>query len=119
MADDKKRIAVAFYRTDTGKEPVREWLKELEPNDRRIMGNDLQTLEYGWPIGMPLCRAIKSHKGLWEARSNLSSGRIARVLFCVTGERMILLHAFIKKAQKTPERELKVAVKRMKGEAND
>jgi phage-related protein len=81
-----------------------------------MMGNDLQTLEYGWPIGMPLCRAIGSHKGLWEVRSNLSSGRIARILFCVTGGRMVLLHAFIKKTRKTPEHELNVAVERMKGE---
>ena len=119
MTDDRKRVAVAFFRTDSGREPVREWLKELDPDDRRIVGNDLQTLECGWPIGMPLCRSLKSHKGLWEVRSNLSSGRIARVLFCVTGGRMVLLHAFIKKAQKTPARELNVAVRRMKGEGND
>ena len=119
MTDDRKRVAVAFFRTDSGREPVREWLKELDPDDRRIVGNDLQTLEYGWPIGMPLCRSLKSHKGLWEVRNNLSSGRIARVLFCVTGGRMVLLHAFIKKAQKTPARELNVAVRRMKGEGDD
>lgn len=119
MTDDQKRVAVAFFRTNSGREPVREWLKELDPDDRRIVGNDLQTLEYGWPIGMPLCRSLKSHKGLWEVRSNLSSGRIARVLFCVTRGRMVLLHAFIKKAQKTPARELNVAVRRMKGEGDD
>ncbi|MBK1725203.1 type II toxin-antitoxin system RelE/ParE family toxin [Thiocystis violacea] len=119
MTDEQKRIPVAFYRTDLGREPVREWLKELEPNDRRIVGNDLQTLEFGWPVGMPLCRAIRSHKGLWEVRSNLSSGRIARILFCVAGGRMVLLHAFIKKTQKTPDRELSVAVNRMKGEKDD
>jgi phage-related protein len=116
MRGDQKRLPIAFYRTGSGREPVREWLKELDPEDRRMMGNDLQTLEYGWPIGMPLCRAIGSHKGLWEARSNLSSGRIARVLFCVTGGRMVLLHAFIKKTRKTPEHELNVAVERMKGD---
>ena len=65
---------------------------------------------------MPLCRAIRSHKGLWEVRSNLSSGRIARVLFCVAGEKMVLLHAFIKKTQKTPDRELNIAAERMRGE---
>jgi len=119
MADDRKRVRVAFFRTNSGREPVREWLKKLDPDDRRIVGNDLQTLEYGWPIGMPLCRSLKSHKGLWEVRSNLSSGRIARVLFCVSGGRMVLLHAFIKKAQKTPGRELNVAVLRMKGEVDD
>jgi hypothetical protein len=60
MTDDQKRVPVAFYRTDAGREPVREWLKELGPDDRRTIGNDLQTLEYGWPVGMPLCRAIRS-----------------------------------------------------------
>lgn len=116
MTDDRKRVPVAFYRTDRGREPVREWLKDLAPDDRKILGNDLQTLEYGWPIGMPLYRAIRSHKGLWEVRSNLSSGRIARVLFCVAGEKMVLLHAFIKKTQKTPDRELNIAAQRMRGE---
>ena len=98
MTAEEKRIPVAFYRTDIG--------------DRRIGGNDLQTLEYGWPVGMPLCRAMRSHKGLWEVRSNLSSGRIARILFCVAGGRMVLLHAFIKKTQKTPEREIALAEQR-------
>ena len=119
MTDNRKRVLAAFYRTGLGREPVREWLKELGPDDRRIVGNDLQTLEYGWPIGMPLCRAIRSHKGLWEVRSNLSSGRIARILFCMTGGRMVLLHAFIKKTQKTPDRELNIAVRRMKGGNDD
>jgi phage-related protein len=119
MSDDQKQITVAFYRTNQGKEPVREWLKDLDPADRKIVGDDLQTLEYGWPVGMPLCRPISSHKGMWEARSNLASRRIARVLFCIAGGRMVLLHGFIKKTRKTPDHELKVAAKRMKGEKND
>lgn len=119
MKDDQKRVTVAFYRTNLGREPVREWLKALDPADRKVVGDDLQTLEFGWPLGMPLCRAIRSHKGLWEVRTNLSSGRIARVLFCRAGGRMVLLHAFIKKTQKTPDHELNIAVKRMKGEKDD
>lgn len=118
MTDILKRIPVAFYRTDQGNEPVREWLKGLDPADRKIVGDDLQTLEFGWPIGMPLCRAISSYKGLWEVRCNLSSGRIARVLFCIAGGRMVLLHAFIKKSLKTPDHELKVAATRMKGKVH-
>lgn len=119
MTDDQKRIPVAFYRTSQGNEPVREWLKELDAAGRKIVGDDLQTLEYGWPIGMPLCRPISSHKGMWEVRCNLASGRIARVLFCIAGERMVLLHGFIKKSRKTPDHELKLAAKRMKGERDD
>ena len=71
--------------------------------------------EFGWPVGMPLCRSIKGHKGLWEVRVNLSGGRIARVFFCAYEGSMVLLHGFIKKSRKTPDHELAVAVKRMKG----
>ena len=68
---------------------------------------------------MPLCRSLSSHKGLWEVRSNLSDGRIARVLFCVRREELILLHGFVKKTQKTPDQAIVIAVKRMKGEDHD
>jgi phage-related protein len=61
---------------------------------------------------MPLCRAMG--KGLWEVRSDLTGGRIARVLFCIHEGRMVLLHAFIKKTQKTPDTDLELAVKRKK-----
>jgi len=95
--------------------PVREWLSELPPEDRKIVGNEIRTAEIGWPVGMPLCRSIKGHKGLWEIRVNLSGGRIARVFFCALEGNMVLLHGFIKKRQKTPDHEMAVAVKRMKG----
>ena len=113
MASELKRIVVRFYRTDSGTEPVREWLLELPPEDRKIIGGDLQTLEFGWPVGMPLCRSISGYKGLWEVRSNLTRGRIARVLFAVADGQLVALHGFVKK---TPERDLAVAAKRMKGE---
>ncbi|MDR4506060.1 MAG: type II toxin-antitoxin system RelE/ParE family toxin [Candidatus Scalindua sp.] len=116
MRDSLKRIIVRFYCTDSGNEPVRKWLKSLTPEDRKDIGTDLQTLEFGWPIGIPLCRSLSSHKGLWEVRSNLTGGRIARVLFCVKKEELILLHGFIKKTQKTPDQAIAIAVKRMKGE---
>lgn len=113
-----KRIRVVFYRTENGNEPVREWLLSMSLKDRKIIGDDLQTLEFGWPVGMPVCRAIKSRKGLWEIRSRLTRGQISRVLFCIVHDRMVLLHGFIKKTQKTPTREIKIAVRRMKGEEN-
>jgi len=108
MVEGLKRVAVAFYRTSGGQEPVREWIKSLG------LEEDLQTLEFGWPIGMPLCRPIASRKGLWEVRSNLTGGRIARVLFFVSGGRLVALHGFIKKTQKTPDKDLDLAMKRMK-----
>ena len=109
---DIKKLPAAFYCTAAGNEPVREWLKALDENDRRIVGQDIATAEYGWPVGMPVCRSLG--KGLYEIRSDLAKGRIARVIFCVTGQRMVLLHGFIKKTQKTPKKELDLALKRMK-----
>jgi phage-related protein len=107
-----KRLPVAFYALPSGREPVREWLKSLDRADRKIVGEDMRDVELSWPIGMPLCRPFG--EGLWEVRSRLTQGRIARVLFCITDERMVLLHAFIKKTQKTPDSERRLAIKRMK-----
>ncbi len=111
--DRTKKIEANFYRSDTGKEPVREWLLTLDREDRRIIGSDIQKIEFGWPIGMPY--SCNLEKGLYEVRSNISSGRIARVLFCIQDNRMILLHGFIKKTQTTPNKEKEIARKRMKG----
>jgi phage-related protein len=107
-----KRIYAAFYATRQGKMPVREWLLELSSEDRRTIGNDIATDEYRWPIGMPTCRSMGA--GLWEVRSNISDGRIARVLFGMCDSNMILWHGFIKKTQKTPTAELEIARKRWK-----
>ena len=107
-----KRLPAAFYQLPSGREPVREWLKALAGADRKRVGEDIKDVEFSWPIGMPLCRALGN--GLWEVRSRLAQGRIARVLFCVHESRMVLLHAFIKKTQKTPNAERDLALKRMK-----
>jgi phage-related protein len=107
-----KRIPAKFYRTEVGNEPVREWLKQLAPESRKVIGIDIKTVEYGWPIGMPTCRAMG--KGLYEVRSNLPDGTIARVLFCIYQEHMVLLHGFIKKTQKTPKQDLDLALMRKK-----
>ena len=108
-----KRLPAVFYRTDAGREPVREWLKGLPLEDRKIIGEDIKDVEFAWPIGMPLVRSMGN--GLWEVRSSLPRGRVARVLFCVDDENMILLHGFTKKSQKTPQREIDLALKRQKG----
>jgi len=107
-----KRLPAAFYQLASGREPVREWLKLLSDEDRRTVGEDIKDVEFSWPIGMPLCRGLGN--GLWEIRSALRGGRIARVLFCVHDGRMVLLNAFIKKTQKTPGAELELALNRMK-----
>jgi len=104
-----ERIPAAFYALPSGREPVREWLKGLDRFDRKVIGEDIKDVEFSWPVGMPLCRALG--KGLWEVRSDLPQGRIARVLFCICDGRMVLLHAFIKKTQKTPDADLELALK--------
>jgi phage-related protein len=113
MARDRlAEIPVVFYRTAAGAEPVREWLRSLSAEDRRIIGTDLATVQVGWPIGMPLCRPLGS--GMWELRSRLTSNRIARVVFFVAEGRIGLVHGFVKKTQKTPPAEIALAQRRMK-----
>ena len=113
MAEDQlTEIPVVFYRTGAGAEPVRDWLRSLSAEDRRIIGTDLATVQVGWPIGMPLCRSLGA--GLWEVRSNLSSNRIARLAFFVAKGRIGVVHGFIKKTQKTPPADIALAQKRMK-----
>ena len=107
-----KKISAVFYRLASGTEPVRDWLKELEPEDRRFIGLDIATAEYGWPVGMPVCRPLGD--GLYEVRSNLPGNRIARVIFTIAGGQMVLLHGFIKKSQKTPKADLDLAKRRKK-----
>ena len=108
--DSEPILDVVFYKTDAGIEPVREWLKSLPREDRRTIGEDIKTAQYGWPLEMPLIR--KMERGLWEVRSNVSIG-IVRVIFTVQGATMILLHGFAKKSQKTPLNELDTARRRL------
>jgi len=98
---------VVFFRTNMGREPVREWLKSLDKNDRKIIGEDIKLLQFRWPLGMPLVRKLEPK--LWEVRSHLVNGRIARVLFTVNGRQIALLHGFVKKSRKTPANDLKLA----------
>ena len=104
------RLQVVFYKSDSGNEPVRDWLKKLEKEDRRLIGGDIKTVQFGWPLGMPLVRKLE--KGLWEVRIQLDS-RIARILFTAHSNLMVLLHGFIKKSQKLPAKDLKIAKQRI------
>src|ERR1041384_2103595 len=110
-----KRLPAYFYRSDSGREPVREWLKGLEPEDRKVIGEDIKDVEFSWPIGMPLVRSLG--RELWEVRSSLPHGRIARVLFCLEKDCLVLLHGFMKKTERTPEHDIELALRRKKGTA--
>jgi phage-related protein len=108
---DDLKLKVHFYKTSAGTEPVRKWLKSLSPIQKKVLGEDIKTVQFGWPLGMPLVEKLKPF--LWEIRSKIPDG-IARVLFTVDGNMMILLHGFIKKSQKIPKNELKTALSRLK-----
>lgn len=104
-------LSVEFFRAETGREPVREWLKSLPRENRKIIGEDIKTVQFGWPLGMPLVRKLGVR--LWEVCVRLPDG-IARVLFTPGERRMILLHGFIKKSQKTPREDLELAKTRLR-----
>jgi phage-related protein len=113
MADEHPlRIPVRFYRTVAGREPVLEWLRSLREEDRKVIGLDLMRVQFGWPVGMPLVRSLKN--GLWEIRSTLPSRRIARLIICFHDNKIVALHGFIKKTQKTPLEDIDVARQRMR-----
>ena len=95
-----KRVPVVFYQLPSGREPVRERLRSLNTADRKIIGEDIKYIEFGWPVGMPLCRALGA--GLWEVRSQITQGRISRVLFCIDDGRMVLLHVSSKRRRRYP-----------------
>ena len=107
----RPELPAFFHRTTTGTEPVLEWLRTLPGEDRRAIGTDLCTVQFGWPIGMPLCRPLGA--GLWEIRTSLPSRHIARLLFFVHQGRIGVVHGFLKTTGKTPPRDLALARKRM------
>jgi len=107
-----KKLPASFFATSTGKEPVREWLRDMAIADRKEIGIAIATAEYGWPIGMPLARSMG--RGLFEIRVDLAGKRTARVLVAVAENDMILLHGFIKKSRKTPRADMELALKRLR-----
>jgi phage-related protein len=110
MADVPHKTPLVFYRTPAGAEVVRDWLRALKREDRNIIGQDLMRVQFRWPVGMPLARSLG--EGLWEVRSDLPGNRIGRVFICFRGGRLVALHGFIKKTQRTPDDVLKLAHRR-------
>jgi phage-related protein len=107
----ERPLRVIFFKLDTGNEPVRDWLKSLSKEDCKTIGTDILSVQYAWPVGKPLVDSLGD--GVWEVRSRLDN-RIARTLFAVVDQEIVLLHGFIKKQQKTPADELDLAKKRRK-----
>jgi phage-related protein len=107
----ERPLKVVFFKTETGNEPVREWLKDLPKEDCKVIGTDILTVQYAWPVGKPLVGNLGD--GIWEVRSRLDN-RIARTMFVMVDQEIVLLHGFIKKQQKTPPADLDLAKKRKK-----
>jgi phage-related protein len=105
------RLQVVFFRSDSGAEPVRRWLKSLPVSHKKAIGEDIKTVQFGWPMGMPLVEKLSPY--LWEVRTKVPDG-IARVMFTVDGQLMVLLHGFIKKTQKIPQKEIATARTRLR-----
>jgi phage-related protein len=110
MSSRPQKIELVFYRTDAGNEPVRDWLLDLDQQNRHEIGLDLMRVQFAWPIGMPLVRPLGD--GLFEVRTNLPDKTIARVLFCFHGGELFALHGFIKKTRATAPDDLTLARKR-------
>jgi phage-related protein len=108
----QEKTPLVFYRSESGTEPVREWLQGLSAAERQAIGSDLLRAQWRWPVGMPLCRPLGS--GLWEIRTGLPTKRTARVLICLYRGHLVALHGFIKKTRTTPEDDLALARKRQK-----
>jgi phage-related protein len=104
-------LEVCFFKTEINNEPVRDWLQLLPGKDKKQIGEDIKTVQFGWPLGMPLVRHIEG--AIWEIRCRVSGG-IARILFVLDGNTMVLIHGFIKKQQKTPKPDLDLARNRTK-----
>lgn len=110
MPDPAQRpLKTFFFKTETGNEPVRDWLRELPKEDMKIIGTDVLAVQWAWPVGKPLVDSMG--QGLWEIRSSLGD-RIARVFFIVHREEIILLHGIIKKGRTAPAHEINLARKR-------
>jgi len=109
-----KIISVKFFKSELGNEPVKQWLLSLDKEDRKIIGSDIQTVEFGFPIGMPLVKKIDKKYKLFEVRSKLTGNKIARIIFTIYKDYMILLHGFIKKDQKILLLDKNIAIERVK-----
>ena len=107
-----QKMPVVFYQSAAGRTPVLDWLKGLPTEDRAVIGQDLMRVQFRWPVGMPLCRPLGD--GLWEVRSSLPCHRIARLMLCPVEGRLVVLHGFIKKTQKTPDGDMDLARRRQR-----
>ena len=105
------RLGCAFYRTQSGHEPVRDWLRALGKEVSKSVGSDILTVQWSWPVGKPLVDGLSG--GLYEIRSTHDRTEY-RVFFCIAGSKLVLLHGIVKKARKAPKADIELARKRLR-----
>jgi phage-related protein len=109
--DRKDPMQAVFFETESGNQPVRDFILERSQADRKEIGSDIFTVQKEYPLGLPLVEKIDTD--LWEIRSHIPDG-ICRIFFTIYQETMILLHGFVKKTLKIPPKELKTVKGRLK-----
>jgi phage-related protein len=108
--DDQRKVLHAdYFAYENGSEPVRHWLFSLDEESRRTIGSELAIVEFEWPVGEPLVKKVGE---FWEVRIRLPIGW-ARVFFVIEGNRMVLIHGFVKKSKKPEKHDMDVAVRRL------
>ena len=110
IVDRKKPLQAIFFETESGNQPVRDFLLGRTREDKKEIGSDIFTVQKRFPLGLPLVEKLDAD--LWEVRSHISDG-ICRIFFTVYNETIVLLHGFVKKSQKIPSREIKKAKERL------
>ena len=109
-----EKLECVFFRAASGEEPVRRWLKKLKQEDSaavQVIGADLDRVQWQWPISKPLVGSLGD--GLYEVRSSVGPVEY-RVMFCVLGRQLVVLHGFKKKTRKTPNADRELALRRKK-----
>ena len=97
--DEPSRFECAFFCTDQGNEPVREWLRSLPVEAKKEIGSDIERVQWQWPVSKPLVDGLGG--GLYEVRTKVERIQY-RVLFCIVENTMLLVHGFVKKARTEP-----------------
>lgn len=107
---------IEFYELSDGYKPVFDFIDSLSTKEKAKVINEIELLkDYGIELGPPKLWKIKGkrYNGLWELRIRFSSNYYRIFYFLFRGRLFVLLHAFIKKKNKTDIKELEIAKNRM------
>jgi phage-related protein len=74
--DAKPALDCRFYMAESGREPVREWLKQLDADVRREIGSDIGKVQWRWPVGPPLTDGLG--QGLYEVRTKVDDNIVEK-----------------------------------------